>query len=105
MSLTDNAKANRIATRKQRHAERTLINGRLVHPTANHGTSSAYVNYGCRCPACLESERKRWKARDRGFTRAESAAIDTYARSIPNRTPIPTADLQLAAYIREGVAA
>ena len=34
-----------------------LLNGkpRLYHPKAKHGTSSAYVYYGCQCVPCLEA--------------------------------------------------
>lgn len=103
--MIEETKARRKVLRAQLKSERILINGQLVHPDANHGTSTAYVMYSCRCQPCLETEKQRYRARNAAWTRAESAAIDNYARSIPNRTPIPTADLQLAAYIREGVAA
>lgn len=105
MSISEETKAKRIAVRTKLHAERILINDRWFHPNANHGTSAGYITYGCRCQHCLETEKERYRARNAAWTRQESAAIDTYARSIPNRTPIPTADLQLAAYIREGAAA
>lgn len=101
----EETKARRKALRAQLKSERTPVDGKMIHPDAPHGTSTGYVMYSCRCQPCLDTEKQRYRARNAAWTRQESAAIDTYARSIPNRTPIPTADLQLAAYIRNGAAA
>ncbi|BCF84563.1 MULTISPECIES: hypothetical protein [Rhodococcus erythropolis group] len=79
--------------RAARMAERVLIEGRLVHPRANHGTLSAYNNFGCRCLDCSARELERKKrARqprpDGEWTRLDSMRVDEWARSHPNRTPL-----------------
>lgn len=38
--------------RARRLAERVMVDGRLVHPTAPHGSNSTYNSYGCRCIPC-----------------------------------------------------
>lgn len=79
--------------RAARMAERTLVDGRLVHPRANHGTMTGYNNFGCRCLDCAtrETERKQ-RARQSRFdgewTRLDSMRLDEWARSHPNRTPL-----------------
>jgi len=47
-----NKNANHKALLERRHAERVLIDGRLVHPDATHGLNSSYAGYGCRCIPC-----------------------------------------------------
>jgi hypothetical protein len=47
------AKYNRI--RARRLAERVMVDGRLVHPTAPHGSNSTYNSYGCRCIPCTDA--------------------------------------------------
>ncbi|MFI7524535.1 hypothetical protein [Nocardia salmonicida] len=56
-----------------RYAERVEIDGRLVHPHAEHGTASAYSVYGCRCEECTTAKvvtnaemADRVRARERG---------------------------------------
>lgn len=40
-----------------RYAERILVDGYLVHPTAAHGQLRAYTAYGCRGPLCYITQR------------------------------------------------
>ncbi|MEV6219881.1 hypothetical protein [Nocardia sp. NPDC051833] len=49
--------------RAARAAERVEVNGRLVHPSAPHGTASAYVAYGCRCEPCTTAAVVRTEER------------------------------------------
>ena len=49
----------RRAERVARYAERELIDGRLVHPRAPHGTFSGYSYWGCRCELCTEANTLR----------------------------------------------
>lgn len=52
----------------RRRAQRVLVDGRLVHPEANHGSNYAYTDYFCRCVPCSDAhnvamaERKARKA-------------------------------------------
>lgn len=39
----------------KRHAERVLVDGRLVHPDCVHGEDASYRHYGCRCVPCSEA--------------------------------------------------
>lgn len=48
-------------TREMRLAERELVDGRLVHPRAKHGTPSGYDYFGCKCEPCYEKHRNRIK--------------------------------------------
>lgn len=103
--------------RDARRKERILVDGRLIHPRAKHGTASAYAHFGCQCKPCNAANAEHQQAyseRKKAQRAAASASashdwvhdwIDGIAKLTPNRTPIPTADLQLAAYIRNGVAA
>ncbi len=54
--------------KNQRHqarrlAGRELIAGRLVHPLAVHGTTSAYTHWGCRCTECREAAMDAQRAK------------------------------------------
>lgn len=52
-----NTKRNAIR-RKERHALRVLVDGRLVAksvPDEKHGSASTYSNWGCRCQKCSEA--------------------------------------------------
>lgn len=46
------ASARRRRLRRARRAERVLIDGRLVHPKAPHGTAGGMQNWGCQCDPC-----------------------------------------------------
>lgn len=48
-------RAQQLGQRHRRYADRTLIDGRLVHPTVEHGKRSSYANWGCRCIPCTEA--------------------------------------------------
>jgi len=55
----------RSMRRQKRRSQRNLIDGRLVHPDAPHGTDTGYIDYGCQCVPCsaahaaaLERHRK-----------------------------------------------
>jgi hypothetical protein len=41
--------------RARRLAERVMVDGRWVHPTAPHGSNSTYNAYGCRCIPCTDA--------------------------------------------------
>lgn len=103
--------------RNERRAERILVDGRLIHPRAKHGTASSYAHFGCQCKPCTAanaehqlaySERKKAQ---RAAARASASHdwvhdwIDDIARSTPNRKPLPAADLHLARLLREEMAA
>ncbi len=47
----------------RRLAGRELIAGRLVHPMAVHGTTSAYTHWGCRCTECREAAMDAQRAK------------------------------------------
>lgn len=52
--------------RDRRRAERTEVDGRLVHPDATHGTRSGYEYHGCRCVDCTAANtnaHKKWRVR------------------------------------------
>ncbi len=55
--------AKRQREQARRHAGRELIAGRLVHPMAVHGTTSAYTHWGCRCTECREAAMDAQRAR------------------------------------------
>ncbi|MDV6267037.1 hypothetical protein [Rhodococcus globerulus] len=97
------------SNRSKRKAERELFDGKLIHPSAAHGTANGYNYYGCQCEPCVaaaaEVNRQRHLVRAPRRIDPIHMQLDEWARSIPNRTPIPAADLRLAALIREGVAA
>lgn len=38
--------------REQRRAQRVMVDGRLIHQDAPHGTDFAYTDYGCHCKPC-----------------------------------------------------
>lgn len=40
------------AQRWEHMAERVLVDGHLIHPSAPHGTRNGYGFYGCRCSSC-----------------------------------------------------
>lgn len=42
--------------RNKHYAERILIDGKLVHPNAPHGTLGGYNYWGCKCEKCSECE-------------------------------------------------
>lgn len=48
---------------EERAAERILIEGRLVHPTATHGKYTTYGNYSCRCEPCTDANTQAINAR------------------------------------------
>jgi len=54
--------------RRERAAQRVMIDGRLVAPVANHGLSSTYDNWACRCIPCSEARR-----RDDAYSRRRKA--------------------------------
>lgn len=59
--------AQRVANAKYRRAlyrERVLIDGVLIHPTAQHGRLTSYNVYGCRGPLCLQSQRHYRRTRE-----------------------------------------
>jgi hypothetical protein len=45
-------KSTNATRRAKRKAERNLVDGRLVHPEAPHGTDRAYTDFGCQCVPC-----------------------------------------------------
>ncbi len=47
----------------ERMNERVLVDGRLVHPRAPHGTRSGYQNWGCRCVPCTRANTEAMAAR------------------------------------------
>ena len=51
--------------RRRRLAERVLIDGRLIHPRAPHGTRGGRSNYGCQCDPCQTAEAAYAKSRYR----------------------------------------
>lgn len=47
-----------------RHAERVMHNGRWLAPNAHdHGRSSTYSNWGCRCDPCTDAHRDFMQAK------------------------------------------
>lgn len=56
--------------RQRKYAQRTVVNGRMVHPNpgeGGHGSLTAYTSYGCRCEACSTSMRNhQLRTRDEG---------------------------------------
>ena len=42
--------------RASRWAERILVDGRMVHPDAPHGTTTGYAHWGCRCIPCGDAQ-------------------------------------------------
>jgi len=56
---------------EKRHAERVLIDGRLIHPYCEHGKNSAYTGYGCRCLPC---ERAHAEKRRTDYARGKATA-------------------------------
>lgn len=64
---------DRAHRRRQRYAQRHVVDGRLVHPDAPHGTPGSYQNWGCRCLECTTvsvANRVRWRKDDPAWTRA-----------------------------------
>lgn len=51
------ARLYRRTWRQARRDRRVLVHGRLVHPSAPHGTNGGYTNYGCRCDDCTDAHR------------------------------------------------
>lgn len=51
--------------RRRRLAERVLVNGRLIHPRAPHGTRGGRSNYGCQCLPCRVADAAYAKTRYR----------------------------------------
>lgn len=56
---------------QKRRAERVLIDGRLVHPSCEHGKNSSYTGYGCQCTPCSEAHTV---ARRESYARKKAAA-------------------------------
>lgn len=44
------------AYRERNYAQRTRIDGYLVHPNRIHGRVNTYVSYGCRGPMCRDAQ-------------------------------------------------
>jgi hypothetical protein len=64
---------DRAHRRRQRYGQRQVVDGRLVHPDAPHGTPGSYQNWGCRCLDCTQASvasRARWRKDDPAWTRA-----------------------------------
>ena len=59
--------------RADRSGERTMVDGRLVHPYAKHGTYSTYSNYCCRCELCTAANAT-YVAEKRSRVRAKKVA-------------------------------
>ena len=59
--------------RADRSGERTMVDGRLVHPYAKHGTYSTYSNYCCRCEPCTAANAT-YVAEKRSRVRAKKVA-------------------------------
>lgn len=56
--------------REERYAQRVLIDGKLVHPDAPHGSQHAYSAYGCKCVPCTDNnarEQRELRARRKGM--------------------------------------
>lgn len=72
--MTDTTKyktTQRAQLRRQRYAERTLVNGRWFHPRVTHGQPGSYQNWGCRCEECTTASvqsRRRWRKDDPAWT-------------------------------------
>lgn len=52
----------RAERRRLKAAQRVLIDGRLVHPDAPHGTASSYANFMCRCEPCTDAQAAQIKS-------------------------------------------
>lgn len=59
------AEEPRVPLKVRRMAERVLIDGRLVHPDASHGTSAGYDHWWCRCVPCCGARAVRAAAQRR----------------------------------------
>jgi hypothetical protein len=44
-------------------AERVMVDGKMVHPNAPHGTITGYSSYSCRCQPCRTENTKSCAAR------------------------------------------
>jgi hypothetical protein len=60
-----------VTWKSDRRAELTERDGRPFHPSAPHGTNSAYTNYGCRCDRC----RAAHIAQDVDLRRRQAAEV------------------------------
>lgn len=50
---------------QDRRAERIEVNGRMLHPKAQHGTPSGYGYFGCQCGACtIGNQMRQQRLRD-----------------------------------------
>ncbi|MEU6858852.1 hypothetical protein AB0B28_08270 [Glycomyces sp. NPDC046736] len=62
----ERTKAANAKARAKRLAERTLVDGYLVHPRAPHGTNTGYNGFGCRCrgpQGCHEAHMRAQRER------------------------------------------
>lgn len=60
--LEKKRKGNREASarmRARRKTERILVNGKLIHPNAPHGTLTGRTNYSCQCDLCNKENSLR----------------------------------------------
>lgn len=55
--------------RQQRKAERELIDGRLVHQGAPHGTDFGYTDFGCQCAPCSAAHAAKLAAHRKAVAR------------------------------------
>lgn len=64
--------------REIRKSQRSVVDGRLTHPTATHGAATTYTNYGCRCVQCTEAwridERERAARKKRNILNRKAMA-------------------------------
>src|SRR5882724_10676585 len=64
--------------RARRLPERVVIDGRLVHPRANHGVGNAYTNFGCRCEPCTSAWRASVRKRRMSRRAARVPDVDGF---------------------------
>jgi len=68
-TLCTNANREKQNARTARvRADRVLVDGRLTHPNAVHGTyGKGYIGWQCRCLPCMEANRMQQQQRRRGL--------------------------------------
>ena len=59
--------------RKHYAAQRVMVDGKMVHPDAPHGTITGYSSYSCRCPKCSAENTKSCAARKARLKEKERA--------------------------------
>ncbi|EOM77279.1 hypothetical protein Rrhod_1341 [Rhodococcus rhodnii LMG 5362] len=82
------SRAQASFTRRQlRRAERVEIDGKMVHPQADHGTIHGYKTYECRCTPCSDAN-SRLVQLQRAASRAALDARAHALRPAAARTPL-----------------